>query len=127
MEKFSDWLNQAENDLRWTMHNINGSFYPEAGFTAQQASEKALKYYLLSNGKELKKIHDLTVLIQDCMDIDQEFKRFLSESPKISYYYIESRYPPIVPTEAINKVEALEAYNFAQTLIEFIKEKINNF
>ena len=85
MDKYKPWLKKAQDDLKWTQHNIDGGFYLEAGFTAQQSIEKTLKYYLLSHGKRLRKIHDLTILLQDCRSIDHEFEQFLKQSAKITF------------------------------------------
>jgi len=123
MGKYSTWLQKAKDDLKWTRHNIEGGFYLEAGFTAQQSIEKALKYYLLSQGKRLRKIHDLTILLQDCMIIDKEFEQFIEQSAKITFYYIESRYPEILPTGTVSKSEVESTYAYAKRIISFVSER----
>ncbi|MDP4011464.1 MAG: HEPN domain-containing protein [Candidatus Roizmanbacteria bacterium] len=85
--------------------------------------EKALKYYLLSQGKRLRKIHDLTILLQDCMIIDKEFEQFIEQSAKITFYYIESRYPEILPTGTVSKSEAESTYTYAKEILAFVSKK----
>lgn len=126
MEKYNQWLEKAQDDLKWTQHNIDGGFYLEAGFTAQQSIEKALKYYLLSHGKQLRKIHDLTILLEDCASIDTEFQQFHTQSAKITFYYIESRYPEIVPSGNLSKAAAELAYEYAKNIIEFVINKASS-
>lgn len=66
------WLNQALDDLAWTESNLKEKVWYGACFTAQQAAEKALKAYLIYQGKAMKKIHDLGALLQKCINIDSE-------------------------------------------------------
>ena len=44
------WLDQAENDLAFVRHAIQGSFFHQACFTAQQCAEKAVKAVLFADG-----------------------------------------------------------------------------
>ena len=57
MEEYKQWLNKAEDDLLWTKNSLNGKIWYGACFSAQQAAEKALKGYLISYEKPLRKIH----------------------------------------------------------------------
>ncbi len=40
MDRFLDWLRQAENDLAWARHSLAGGFYAQTCFASQQAAEK---------------------------------------------------------------------------------------
>lgn len=123
MEKYKSWIQKAQDDLRWTKHNIDGGFYLEACFTAQQSIEKALKYYLLSKGMRLRKIHDLTILLQECITFDKGFEQFLEKSAQVTFYYIESRYPEIIPTGVMLKSEAETTYSYAKEILAFVSKK----
>lgn len=46
----------------------------QTGFHCQQAIEKWLKAYLIKQGEELRKIHDLTALVIDCEKYDPTFQ-----------------------------------------------------
>lgn len=50
MEEYKRWIGKAQDDLRWTKHNLNGAVYYGACFTAQQSAEKAFKGYLNFKG-----------------------------------------------------------------------------
>ena len=69
----------------------------------QQAIEKYLKGYLLSQSWPLRRIHDLEVLIQEAITRDNDFSPFLSSCQKITEYYIESRYTLGIYTTLTNK------------------------
>jgi len=53
------WLVNAEDDIRWCEASLTGGVWHGACFSAQQSVEKALKAFLLSQGKTIHKIHDL--------------------------------------------------------------------
>jgi len=42
-------------------------------FHAQQCAEKYLKAYLIFNGKEVRRTHDIAELISQCSEVDPEF------------------------------------------------------
>ncbi|MCL4868903.1 MAG: HEPN domain-containing protein [Anaerolineae bacterium] len=66
---------------------------PVIAFHVQQAVEKYLKGYLLAQGWQLRRIHDLTVLLHEATTHDPQFASFLPDCQRITEYYIESRYP----------------------------------
>jgi HEPN domain-containing protein len=45
MSRYQDWLRQAENDLAWGRHSLDGSYFAQVCFIAQHSGEKALKAY----------------------------------------------------------------------------------
>ncbi len=58
-----DWLRIAEKDLRRVGYLLDVHDPEAAGFYLQQATEKFLKAFLLSNGWQLQRIHDLETLL----------------------------------------------------------------
>ena len=54
-------------------------------FHMQQCIEKYLKAYLIFNGKEIRKTHDLAELISNCVEIDESFNTLLK--PEIVKLY----------------------------------------
>lgn len=63
------WLRIAEKDWNRVDHLLKLQEASAAGFFLQQAVEKFLKAYLLSKGWELKRIHDLEILINDPLGV----------------------------------------------------------
>ncbi len=74
-----DWLRIAEKDEKdWKRAEraLDGTDAEEAGFWLQQALEKYLKAYLLSKKWELKRIHDLEILVNEAAQFDSRFGSF---------------------------------------------------
>lgn len=66
----ADWLRIAEKDLG-RVHRLLAMEDPDAaGFYLQQAVEKFIKSFLLSNGWELQRIHDLEPLLNAALVFD---------------------------------------------------------
>lgn len=65
----------------------------QTGFHCQQAIEKWLKAYLIKQGEELRKIHDLTALVIDCEKYDPTFQELESLVEGITDFAVEFRYP----------------------------------
>jgi HEPN domain-containing protein len=59
MDRHLDWLRQSENDLAWARHSLEGGFFSQTCFGAQQASEKALKALCFSRGYDVVRTHSL--------------------------------------------------------------------
>jgi len=67
MDEYKLWLQKAKEDLLWTANSLEGKIFYGACFTAHQATEKALKSFLLFHKKPLRKVHDLRALLEDCI------------------------------------------------------------
>ena len=50
MNRYKDWLDQAERDLRRAHLDVKYEFWEWACFTSQQAAEKAVKALLMNRG-----------------------------------------------------------------------------
>lgn len=74
MDSSKIWFARAEEDLLWTEASLREEVWREACFAAQQVAEKALKAFLLSKNELTPKIHDLVVLNEKCINLDQEFR-----------------------------------------------------
>lgn len=124
MGKYKEWLQKAKDDLNWTKHNFEGKIYYGTCFTAQQAVEKALKTFLLYHHKHLRKIHDLRVLVDDCISIDKEFAGLKKEAIMISPYYVETRYPDFEMYSTFTEIQAKEAFDVACKIVQFVENKL---
>jgi len=94
VEIIREWLHRAESDLEEATFLLEHSrpLY-DVAFFVHQAVEKYLKAYLIKQGWELEKIHDLVKLAKVCTQNDHTFKQFIPELRKITRFYFESRYP----------------------------------
>lgn len=119
------WLNQALDDLSWTKANLKERVWYGACFTAQQSAEKALKAYLIYQGKDVKKVHDLGALLQECINIESEFETLRENCATLTDYYAPARYPDIGEFMDFNEENAKEAYGFAEKIVSFIEKKLS--
>jgi HEPN domain-containing protein len=101
-----DWFRLAARDFKRAEHLLNVDDPEGAGYHLQQAVEKYLKGFLLSNGWKLKRIHDLEVLLNDALKYETPLEKYRSLCQKITGYYIIDRYPlPAAPTLTREEVQ----------------------
>ena len=108
----SDWFARAEEDLALVILILEkGTGSPNlACFHAQQAAEKYLKGFLAHHELHVRKIHDLTLLIEECAKADASFSRLGDDANYLNQFYIESRYPDdFIPFEREDVGKALQS------------------
>lgn len=96
------WIEFARADLEAAEVQLQhgakrGSAYQIAVFHCHQAVEKILKAHLVEQDKEIKKIHDLTVLrVTTGLTIPEKLVRHIDE---LQPHYLIPRYPdlPFIP------------------------------
>jgi HEPN domain-containing protein len=93
-----DWLAIAEKDLlriEWSLREND----PEiAGFFLQQSVEKFLKAFLLLHSWTLRRIHTLSVLLDDAVQYESSLERYRLACQRIALFYMDSRYPSALLT-----------------------------
>lgn len=121
---YKDWLEKGEHNLADSKRLLkDGGYADTICFLAHQAVEKYLKGYLVSKEINPPKIHRLEKLAKDCVKFDRGFLEFLDECLLLSRYYIETRYPSLLPIE-YTKEEAKKAIETAGKIIEFIEDRL---
>ena len=110
---FDVWAAKAEED------NVSARILLEYDgpaatvcFLCQQMAEKYLKAFVLLQDRPLRRVHDLEVLLRDCMDLDGSFADLGSEAKLLTSYYMPSRYPDDLP-EDVRPEEGVSAYEAA--------------
>jgi len=91
-------------------------FLPVAGMLLQQTVEKYLKGYLLSKGWKLARTHHLGQLLKALIGHEKDFDEFEDACLKITYLYVESRYPLRVTTP-IGRADLEQLFAEAEPLI----------
>lgn len=124
MNRYLDWLYQAENDLQWAEHSLAGKFFAQTCFIAQQAGEKALKAYCFFKGFDTIRTHSLFQIVKNL----QENGALEQNARELDLYYISARYPDAFPAgapcEILTKEQALRALASAQEIHRIIKLRI---
>jgi HEPN domain-containing protein len=117
-----DWIAKANEDLLVINRLTEGSLIATSAvcFHCQQLVEKILKAYLIANGKEIRKTHNIEFLLAECADFDNEFNEI--DPKNLSDFGVEVRYPGDMyqPTES----EAIEYKQLAIEIKDFVTEKI---
>jgi len=117
------WILKANRDLLTIEHELtmNEPVTDSICFHAQQTAEKYLKAYLISEQKKFSRTHNIDLLLQLCIEIENSFVE-LEEIIKLTDYAVELRYPDdfYIP----NLDEAKDAYEVAKKVKLFVIEKI---
>ncbi len=100
-------------------------FLPVAGMLLQQAVEKYLKGYLLSKGWKLARTHHLGQLLKALIGYEQDFAEIEDACLKITYLYVESRYPLRVATP-ISRADLEKLFAEAEPLIARIQSRASS-
>jgi len=95
------WIEIAEHDLGSAHVLAEIPYYAPACVHCQQSVEKILKAYIIANGGILKKIHELSVLVEDCEKYSPDFGQIRDNCSDVTLYSA-MRYPPIGNVTAEN-------------------------
>lgn len=124
MNRYEDWLRQAENDIEWAEHSLSGGFFAQVCFISQQAAEKALKAFCFFKGFDSVRTHSLFRIIRDL----NENGRLEQWARELDLYYQTARYPDSLPAgapfEIISRDQAERALAAARGMVATIVERI---
>jgi len=95
------WIVKAEEDLKIGQDELATEFPAWSGvaFHMQQCAEKYLKAYLTFRNRAFRKTHDISELLQICIEVDESFTRLQEANvDELTLYAVEVRYPSDFPT-----------------------------
>ncbi len=118
------WITKARHDLRFAqlLFSADPPLLDTAVYHCQQVAEKALKAYLTWHDIPFQKIHNLPVLVEQCLHVDKTFSELHEMAEILTPYATAFRYPgEVLEPEIEDAQEALEA---AEELLRFILERI---
>jgi HEPN domain-containing protein len=106
-----EWLRYAEGDWRVAEREMRSRepVYHTICFLCQSAAEKFLKAYLIAQGWQLEKTHDIVELLGLCAEYNAELGAMLLEGATLNEYIVAGRYPGDIAFEQIGRDEAREA------------------
>lgn len=118
------WLNQAEQDLKWTKHLFEQGAWYLACFLSQQVTEKALKAFLYSCGEEIVLGHSVARLCSSAANYNPIFSDKASRWNILDGYYVPTRYPNGVPdgipADVFTKQAAQDAVEMAEEAVSLV-------
>jgi HEPN domain-containing protein len=126
MNRYLDWLEQAERDLQKAEIDLRYEYWEWACFTAQQAAEKAVKAMLMKRGNSVWG-HAITPMLRSLEQAEVPTVIF-EHAQLLDAYYIPTRYPNGFaegkPSDYYNRKQAQEALDAASEIIRFCKSHI---
>ncbi|MEW6718216.1 MAG: HEPN domain-containing protein [Chloroflexota bacterium] len=129
MERSADWMNQAQGDLAHAYNDLEGGFYEWACFSAQQASEKAVKAVFQKLGAEAWG-HSVADLLEELSKTQSLHKSLKDMALELDKAYISTRYPNAHPTGSPRsryiRTEAERLIGYAEKIIEFCASLLSN-
>ncbi len=121
-----EWFDAAISDYQYAEVGLREEqVYPQVGFLSQQAAEKFIKGFLILQGIEPPRIHELPKLLNECVKINAEFEDLRDACELLTGFYVESRYPPDMPQ--YSKEEIIEAFRNAQLVKGKIEKTVREF
>jgi HEPN domain-containing protein len=126
VNRYRDWLAQAERDLQRARVDVQFEFWEWACFTSQQATEKAVKGLLMYRGSDVWG-HGITGMLRE---LGEPFsgEAVLGMGQLLDSYYIPTRYPngwpEGKPADYYSRARAEEAVNAADTIIRLCEGHI---
>ena len=104
----NEWVAKAEGDCTTALREYRARKSPNydaACFHAQQCVEKYLKAVLQKHEIPFRKIHDLEILLQSCLELFPLWQTMQDDMELLTQYAIHFRYPG----ESADKAEAKQA------------------
>ena len=118
------WLKKALNDISVMQHELalpeEEIITESVCFHAQQAAEKLLKAYLIYKEEDVKKTHNLILLLEFCSGFDRDFLKF--ELSDLNFYAVQVRYPGDYEDPTIE--DSKHCYVLAIALRDFVLQKM---
>jgi len=124
----NEWKKSAYEDLKQAEYLLDGGFLNGACYSAQQASEKILKWALLKNSWEIEKTHKIRRLIALSSKYDVKVRLKDEYIDFMDSIYL-GRYPAeegLLPIGSPTKKEAGKAIKIAKILFEQVEDMNRN-
>jgi HEPN domain-containing protein len=122
MERSAEWIAQAEGDLAHAELSVEHRHFDWACFSAQQASDKAVKAVLYRAGAEPwgHSVPDLLQAVRSIAPVDDEL---IEAAKEVDKAYVSARYPDTLPAGAprnrYTQAEADRMVGHARGIIRF--------
>ena len=119
------WLQKAEGDLKVAKRELQAedSVLDAVCFHLQQAVEKYLKAFLSKYSDKIKRTHNIEFLIEQCIHIDKDFKRYEEKFDRVAECGVEIRYPDAFIVFEEDELDAIRV--IVEEFREFVINKID--
>jgi HEPN domain-containing protein len=126
------WLLQASNDLGAARFTMEGGFYAQACFLAQQAAEKGLKALVYRQGARYVLGHSIRGLLEQLLEQYPALERSRELASRLDQYYITTRYPNALPAgglapfQVFTPGQAQEAVESADGILREVRQLLES-
>ena len=116
------WLIRARNDLALAEFTFEkrDDLLDTAAYHCQQAAEKAVKAFLVSQNIQVPKTHDIRRLIQHAIAASPGFSLFLTDADLLTPLATEFRYPSDDEAPMPTLVQVQDALAAARRIYDFV-------
>lgn len=118
---------KAKRDYEAAILLYRNELEEQAIYQFHQSAEKALKSYLIYKKTRLIKTHDLTMLLDICLDLDSSFEFLRNETENLTPYATIYRYMDMGFGLSPDTDKIEESKMDSIKVIEFIEEKFKEF
>ena len=122
MLEHDKWLQIAKEDLKVAQIIIHEELYGSVTYHCQQSAEKSLKGFLVFKMQPVLKTHDLTKLLELCMQFDYNFKKLYESIHYINPFSSKFRYPSEYDIPSLEN--AKNAIKHSKKILNFVIKKI---
>ncbi|MFN0070231.1 MAG: HEPN domain-containing protein [Chloroflexota bacterium] len=117
------WLAFASDDLQAAERASHPPPLPSiVAFHAQQATEKAIKGFLIWNNQPFRKTHVLVELLDQCTELDLEFGELVEAAETLTPYAVMTRYPDDLIVADV--ADAMLAGKLAEQIVSFVRARL---
>ena len=128
VDRSKDWLDEAVGDLEHARNDVRGKFYNWACFSAQQASEKAIKAVFQRMGAEAWG-HSVADLLKELAKRHDIAEGLLDWAFELDKAYIPTRYPNAHPSGSprsrYTREEAERLIRYAERVVTFCSDLLS--
>ena len=116
------WLSQAQSDLAFAQHGLDGRFYAHTCFMSQEAGEKALKALHYLGGARFVPSHSLVQLLRALTARHPALGGLEGAAQQLDLYYVPTRYPnglpDGIPADVFSEAQAREAVMLERRIVD---------
>jgi HEPN domain-containing protein len=125
------WLRKASIDIRSAEHALTAipPILTDVVYHCQQATEKALKAFLVWNNISFRKTHSIEEIGEQCLDVDLTLKILIDQGAPLTQYAWEFRYPGDLedPSQEESEEALRVAKNIFQEILNRLPEDVRSY
>jgi len=118
------WFEIADKDFASAQTLAEKELFETALFHCQQAAEKYLKGFLINEGKQFPKVHDLVYLVKSAEKKDKDFEKIAADAIGLTDFAVMYRYP-LDKKVSFTTADCKMAIGKVQRIRDFVLKKIN--